>query len=114
MGVLKLANRQGIPCLEVVSIDVKTDRVVFNIANHPQFRENFQGLFLIRVDKTYAVPASTTLPIKFATAGVPDSEIDLKGLGGIDFGTDDLNTTGIYLLFYDRPTNILQIISRNS
>lgn len=109
MSILKLANRTGIPCLEVLSIDVTATNVVFNFADHPLFRNNFQGLFLIRNDKTFA---TSSLPIQFATAGVSGSTVDAYNVGNVALTGSDFNKTGIYLFFYDRPTNKLQIVSR--
>lgn len=111
--VIKLANRVGIPCLEVMSINVTDTNVVFNFAEHPFFRNNFQGLFLVRNLQTFTAPASP-LPVQFATIGVPGTEIAAKNVGNVDLLSTDFDNTGIYIFFYDRPTNTLQLISRNS
>ncbi len=112
MAALKLANRQGIPCLEVVSINVTASNVVFNIAEHPWFRDNFQGLFLLRNLQTFTAPSSP-LPTQLATAGVAGSNVDITNVGSTPITSADLAATGIYLFFYDRPTNVLQLISRH-
>lgn len=108
---LKFANRSGIPCLEVVGVNVNSADVTFNFAEHPFFRDSFQGLFLIRNLQTFTAPTSP-LPVRFATAGAPGSEVAVRNVGGADLTSDLLDSTGIYMFFYDRPTNYLQLISR--
>lgn len=112
MGMLRMANKFGIPCLEVQNIVVNSTNVVFQFAEHPAFRENFQGLFLIRNTKTFTAP-ETALPVVFETIGVPGSQVAITGVGGAAITSTQLTPTGIWLLFYDRPTNVLQIFYQN-
>ncbi len=111
--MLKLSNTRGIPCLEVQNIDVRTANVVFQFAEHPYFRQNFQGLFLVRNTKTFAAPTSA-LPVQFETIGVANSQVNVVDVDGSQILSTYLTGKGIYLFFYDRPTNTLQLMSRDS
>lgn len=111
MERLNLANKLGIPCLEVQSVNVTSTHVVFQFAKHAYTGKHFQGLFLIRLSNY--TPPNTTLPIQFETIGVPGSAISLTDIGGVEVTSAVLNNNGIYAVFYDFPTKILQLISRN-
>lgn len=108
MSLLKLSNRFGIPCLEVQNIVVTDTNVIFQFAEHSAMRENFQGLFLIRNTRTFTAPTAP-LPVLFETIGVPGSQVALTGRGGAAITSDVVTPTGIWQLFYDRPTNTLQL-----
>lgn len=112
MTPIKFANPRGIPCLDSVSVVLSTTALTINFAEHPYFRDNFQGLFLIRINQTYTAPA-TAVPVVFVTNNMASTAINLTDLDGANLTTEQFDKTGIYLCFYDRPTNVLQLISRN-
>ena len=112
MTPIKFANTRGIPCLDSISAVVSTTALTINFAEHPYFRDNFQGLFLIRINQPIT-PPETAVPVVFVTNNIASTAINLTDLNGTNVTTATLNKTGIYLCFYDRPTSTLQLISRN-
>lgn len=102
------SNRGGVPKIDVQSVNVTTTNVEFVLPNNA-FRflpEN--GLVLIRIG--IAIPAGTTatLPLVFTSN---DSTQALTKVGGVELTVADLPSTGIYLLFYDKTGNQMQLLS---
>lgn len=108
--VLSMTNRNGFPCIESTGVTVTADEVIFSFNPHLYVNRNFQGGFFVKINDTYTAPA-TALPIKFTTTGVANSTVNLVGLGGVNITTDELNQTGIYICFYDRSSNVLQLLT---
>lgn len=111
MAIVKFANQRGIPCVESIAVNVGTDAVKFVFANHENLGYNYQGLILVRIQQPFTQP-STAVKVQFVTEGVANSEQTLKNLDDADLTTADFHKTGIYMFFYDRPTNKLQLVSR--
>lgn len=100
------ANINGIPCLEVRRIVVGTDTVDFQF--RPDFDRNpFRGLLLINVVDEIPAGTTTTLPITFTMAGRTQN---LTAAGGANVTVADFAGIGVYLVYYDRIANILQLI----
>lgn len=100
-------NRRGIPIVESAAVAVNTDNVVFRFQNHAFANMWYRGLVLINLAQ--AIPAGTTgtLPILFETNGVT---IPLTSLGGEAVTAADITGTGVIQLYYDRTTNVLQVV----
>lgn len=109
MAFLKFANTHGIPCIESLGVSVSTTAVSFNFAEHKFLDYNFQGLLLVRINQTFEAP-TTAVPVQFVSGNVATQK--LLDLSSADVMSDTFNKTGIYLCFYDRPTNTLQLLSR--
>lgn len=110
--MIRFANKNGIPCLEVQQVNVLADAVHFVVAQHPYMENQFQGLLMIRVPQ-YTAP-STAQNIKIVTAGVANSAQPLLSVGDANVTSATLGSAGVYLCFYDRPTNKLQLLSRTA
>lgn len=98
-------NINGIPCIESQSVTASATAVTFTF--NPQFMASprFSGLIAVKI----AVPADTAsaaLPVQFSMGG---ETIALTQAGGDAVTGADL-LAGIYLVFYDRTSNILQLI----
>ena len=99
-------NLNGIPTLEVRRIIVSETTVDFQF--RPDFDNNpFRGILLIYVPEVIPEGTTTTLPIRFSMAG---NTQNLTTAGGADVTVADFGGVGVYLVYYDRYANILQLI----
>ena len=98
-------NINGIPTIETRSITVSDTAVNFGFK--PDFTSRpFRGLLLVYVSETAPDGTTTTLPVTFTMAG---NTMNLTQTGGTNVTLADL-PVGIYLVYYDRYANVLQLI----
>ena len=96
----------GIPTLEVRRISVSDTSVDFKF--RPDFDSNpFRGILLIYVPEAIPTGTTDTLPIRFAMAG---NTQNVTVAGGADLTVADFEGVGVYLVYYDRYANVLQLI----
>ena len=103
------ANRGGVPKIDVQSVTVTDTNVEFTLPNGA-FRflaEN--GLVLIRIGIAIPTGTTATLPIVFATN---DSTQAITDVGNAEVTVADLPSTGVYLFYYDKSANVMQLLSR--
>lgn len=100
----------GIPNIESQSIEVTTDAVIFSFNPHSQINAFFQGLIAVKLSQSIPTGTTATLPIKFATIGIPNSVKQLRG-HETDVTAGDIAGRGIYLCFYDRASDTLQLLT---
>lgn len=99
-------NINGIPTLEVRKITVTDTSVNFQF--RPDFDGTpFRGLLLIYVSEEIPEGTTDTLPINFVMAGNTHA---LTEAGGTAVTVADITGTGVYLVYYDRFANTLQIV----
>lgn len=99
-------NINGVPTLEVRRITVSETSVDFQF--RPDFDGTpFRGLLLIYVPDAIPEGTTTTLPIRFAMAGNTQT---LTTAGETPITVADFEGVGVYLVYYDRFANILQLI----
>lgn len=99
-------NINGIPTLEVRKITVTDTSVDFQF--RPDFDGTpFRGLLLIYLSDAIQTGTTTTLPINFSMAGNTQT---VTTVGGTAATVEDFSGTGVYLVYYDRYSNILQLI----
>ena len=99
-------NINGIPAIKSRGVRVNTDNVVFSF-NPDWDRNPYKGLLLVNIADEIPEGTTTTLPIMFTMAGV-NSNVTVAG--GDNLTVADFNGTGVYLVFYDRLSNVLQLI----
>lgn len=99
-----------IPCIETTGVNVTADNVIFSFNPHPFVNRFFQGPIFVKVNNAFTAP-ETAVPIQFTTTNVPNSTITLTGKNNVEITTDDWEGTGIYMVFYDRVTNTLELIN---
>ena len=101
------ANRNGIPMIESSSVTVNTDNVTIGIPNRAFRFLNGTGLILFRLNT--AIPDSaSTLPILFASN---DFTQPLTLIGGAAATEEQLSGTGVYLIYYAKDCNLMQLIN---
>lgn len=99
-------NINGTPTLEVRRISVTDTSVDFQF--RPDFDGTpFRGTLLIYVPDAIPEGTTTTLPIRFSMSGNTQT---LTVAGGAEMTVADFAGPGVYLVYYDRYANILQII----
>ena len=103
-----LVNRRGSAAIVSVSVTVSSDNVVFTFANHAFVNSWYRGT--IFVDLAQAIPTGTTgtLPVVFSTNGVTQAVTKYNGEA---LTVADLPGTGVYEFWFDRSTNVLQIMT---
>ena len=100
------ANINGIPCIKTQSVVVSDTAVTFKFA--PDFDGRpFRGLILVYISDEIPTGTTTTLPVQFSMAGVTST---LTLAGGANVTVADLPGKGIYLIYYDRWADTLQLI----
>ena len=101
------ANRNGIPMIESNSVTADTTNVIINIPNRAFRFLNGTGLILFRLNT--AIPTgSETLPILFSSNEFTQP---LTIVGGDAATGTQLSGTGIYLMYYAKDTNLMQLIA---
>lgn len=109
MNPLYFCNRNGIPCLETQGAVLTSSACTYSLKNHPFLNGNYQGLVIIKVAQKVTAP-TTDVPVVFATLGTT-SAIQVKDRGDAVIDTSKINDLGVYLFFYDRSNDTLQLIA---
>ena len=101
------ANRNGFPMIESTNITVNTDNVVIGIPKRAFRFLNGNGVILFRLNT--ALPDNAgTLPILFASNEFTQP---LTLVGGTSATAEQLNGAGVYLIYYDKSANLLQLMT---
>ena len=100
-------NINGIPTIESRSVTVNADTVDFKF-NPDWDRRPFRGLLLVYLSEAIPEGTTTTLPIRFSMAGTT-SNVTVAGGGNLTVA--DLPGVGVYLVYYDRMTDTLQLLN---
>ena len=99
-------NINGIPSIKTQTVVVSDTAVTFNFAPHFDGRP-FRGLILVYISEAIPTGTTTTLPIQFSMAGVTSN---ITVAGGTTVTVADLPGIGIYLVYFDRWADTLQLI----
>lgn len=101
------ANINGIPCIKTQAVVVSETAVTFKFA--PDFDGRpFRGLILVYISEAIPEGTTTTLPIQFSMAGKTSN---VTVAGGANVTVADFPGTGIYLVYFDRWADTLQLIN---
>ena len=101
------SNRAGIPLIESTAVTVDTTNVIVNITNRAFRFLNCKGVILFKLNT--AIPTEgATLPVVFTSNGVQQA---LTLVGGDAATGADLSGVGVYLIYYDKSTNSLQLMT---
>lgn len=100
-------NINGIPTVESRSVVVSDTSVDFRF-NPDWDRRPFRGLLLVNLSEAIPAGTTTTLPIRFSMAGTT-SNVTVPG--GDNLTVADLPGVGVYLVYYDRFADTLQLLN---
>lgn len=99
-------NINGIPTIKTQTVVVSDTGVTFKFA--PDFDGRpFRGLILVYISEAIPDGTTTTLPIQFSMAGTTSN---VTVAGGTNVTVADLPGVGIYLVYFDRWADTLQLI----
>lgn len=100
-------NVNGIPTIKTQSVVVSDTAVTFKFA--PDFDGRpFRGLILVYISEAIPEGTTTTLPIQLSMAGTTST---LTTAGGANVTVATLPGVGIYLVYFDRWADTLQLMS---
>lgn len=102
------SNRRGIPLIETSSVTVNTDNVILNLPNRSFRWLNDKGVILLRLNQPIPDGTTTTLPILFSSN---DFTQPLTNIGGTAITVDQIEGTGVYLIYYDKDANLMQLLT---
>lgn len=101
------SNRRGIPLIESTNVSADTTNVTITLPNRVFRGLNDKGLVLFKLNQ--AIPeASNTLPIVFSSN---DFTQPLTNIGGTSVTGETVIATGVYLIYYDKHANIMQLLT---
>ena len=99
-------NINGLPTIKTQTVSVSDTAVTFKFA--PDFDGRpFRGLILVYISEAIPTGTTTTLPIQFSMAGTTSN---VTVAGGATVTVADLPGVGIYLVYFDRWADTLQLI----
>ncbi len=101
------ANINGIPCIEARSVAVTDTSVDFRF-NPDWDRRPFRGLLLVYLSEAIPEGTTATLPVRFSMAGTTSN---VTVAGGDNLTAADLPGVGVYLVYYDRFSDMLQLLN---
>ena len=101
------ANKIGIPRVQSTSVIVNSDNVEFYFDGNRLFSNSYSGLVLVKIDQAIPTGTTTTLPIIFNST---NGKQNVTTYNDADMTVGTWPGTGIYLMYYDRATNMLQKI----
>ena len=100
-------NINGLPTIKSQAVVVSDTAVTFKFA--PDFdRRPFRGLILVYLSEPIPEGTTTTLPVQFSMAGITSN---VTVAGGANVTVADLPGTGIYLVYFDRWADTLQVLN---
>ena len=99
-------NINGLPTIKTQTVVVSDTAVTFKFA--PDFDGRpFRGLILVYISEAIPEGTTTTLPVQFSMAGTTSN---VTVAGGATVTVADLPGVGIYLVYFDRWADTLQLI----
>lgn len=104
-----VTNRGGISEIPVTAVNVTTTEVTLNLPNHSFYGKPYKGYFTLKVNTAIPTGTTTTLPLNLEANG---TSVPLMLLGGTQATVAALGIpgTGAVLVYYDKETNLLQLI----
>lgn len=102
-------NVNGIPCLRSTSVTVGTTDVRFDFNSHRNVGRPFVGLIIVQLAQAIPTGTTATLPIIFTTeTGNP---ANVTTFNGENVTVGDISGTGIYLMFVDTQSGVVQLLT---
>lgn len=99
-------NLRGIPTIKTQTVTVSDTAVTYKFT--PDFDGRpFRGLILVYISEAVPTGTTDTLPIQFSMAGTTSN---VTVAGGANVTVADLPGVGIYLVYFDRWADTLQLI----
>ena len=101
------SNRGGIPRIETESVTFGTSSVDFTVTSRRVFGNAFSGLILVKMSQVVPSGTTTTLPLTLTSAsGVKN----ITTYDEANVTVADYKGAGIYIMYYDSNSGVLQLI----
>lgn len=101
------SNRFGIPMIESANVTVGTDNIIINLPNRVFRALSTNGVVAFRLN-TEIPAASNTLPILFSSNEFNQA---VTLVGGTPATGAQMGSVGVYLLWYDKNCNLMQLLT---
>ena len=102
------SNRRGIPLIETNSVNVTDTNVVITIPNRAFRWLNDKGVILLRLSQAIPDGTTGTLPVLFSSN---DFTQPLTNVGGAAITAAQILGTGVYMIYYDKDANLMQLLT---
>lgn len=103
----QFVNRRGSAALSTTGVSVGTSNVTFTFQNHAFLNAWYRGTVYINLAQEIPSGTTSTLPIVFETNGVTQA---VTKVGNTALTVEDITGTGIYEFWFDKSSNLLQLI----
>lgn len=103
----QFVDRRGSAALTTTGVTVEPSNVTFTFQNHAFLNAWYRGSIFINLAQAIPVGTTTTLPIVFETNGITQS---VMKVGNTPLTVADITGTGIYEFWFDKSSNLLQLI----
>lgn len=104
----RYVNRKGTVYIKTTKVTVNDDNVVYSFPNHSFLGTWYQGMVFVDIEQQVPTGTSSMLPVLFETNGVTQT---VTKAGGDDYEVADISGTGVYMFWFDKATNTLQLIA---
>lgn len=101
-------NRNGIPMIETTNVTVNADNVTLGLPDRVFRWLNDKGVVLLRINQQIPAGTTDTLPILFSAN---DFTQPLTNVGGDAITVAQITSTGVYMLYYDKDANVMQLLT---
>ena len=103
-------NRLGIPAIRNINASLTDERLTITFAPYANVPNNFQGLFLVKLDNVPPKPTGADpVPVYLFTEGYLGSERQLFTPQATPV-TSAETVDGVYLCFYDDTTGLVRVM----
>ena len=102
-------NVNGLPCLRSTAVTVSTTEVRFDFNSHRNVGRPFVGVVVVQLAQAIPDGTTTTLPIVFTTEG--GNPANLTTYDGANVTVADIAGTGIYLVWVDTQSGVVQLLT---
>jgi hypothetical protein len=102
-------NIGGIPALRSTAVTVSTTDVRFDFNSHRNVGRPFVGIIAVQLAQAIPTGTTTTLPIVFTTEG--GNSATLTTYNGENVTVADIAGTGIYLVWVDSQSGVVQLLT---
>ena len=92
-----------------MATQVLPTRINVNQLGIPTVGQPFRGIVVVRLNQAIPTGTTTTLPIVFTSDS--SNTVNLVGFNGDNVTVADIQGTGIYLIFVDSQSNIVQLLT---
>lgn len=102
-------NVGGIPCLRSTAVTVGTTDVRFDFNAHRNVGRPFVGIIVVQLAQAIPTGTTPTLPIVFTTE--QGNPANLTTYNGDNVTVADIAGTGVFLVFVDTQSGLVQLLT---